>query len=499
MRQARNAFKAVGKKLVEKKKGAGFEYVESKFVNMSLKEAVWDRMGVEALFEHFKRVDVAEIRAMDEEMRTGKLGEFVVFACLVKKIAKKESKNGGMYAVWSVCNMPRGTLSNGAVVEPTVVTLLLFEDAFRAFHTRTEGSVFAFRKPRLLPPRGGVGGAAESVGEGGRAAFSGHCLRVANKEQVIYIGVCKDFKLCEAPAPNLSVCANWYDANRMGMCPRHALKKRKNMTGGRRMDVNNAERPGLPDVSIRRNIEPPRNISLPLPSVAGDEARAALEPVDEEAEWRKRKEAGIVRKLNRKRVRVGVAETGKASLSEMVAKRKRRVHTPMRKDVANPFVKDPKSINAEQERGEKTTGGETLNTKEMREKAIAVLLDCGYVLEKDGTLRPPGWKDTAEREQRTSRQSEEEKTTATKSSLVEAKSGAEGHPHTEVLAISGDNRQPGRREEKDAAANVHSDREARDKEAKVPRQVGNGSARCTGEGHNKLLELSDESDESGDE
>lgn len=375
VRHAKNAFKVVGKRVSADQKQT-YEYVDSKFSNMSLREAVFDENAMEALFEHFKRVDVAEIRTRDEEIRTGKLGEFVVFGCLVKKHSKKEAKNGGKYAVWSVCNMPRSSLSDGQTPEPTVVTVLLFEEAFQQLHTQTEGCVFAFRKPGLLPPRGaGVGNTREA----GRAQFSGHCLRVSKKDQVIFLGICKDFKLCEADGPNLSTCGMWYDANRMAFCPKHSQLKRRKLTSGTRMDINNAERPGMSHNAIKLDLAPPLHISElqrpgSLPGLFSSEMckenyRDDGGILDEVAKRKKEKDKSLAEKLTNKRC---CAQT--------------RCTPSFATDFSPKPLAQPSSDPA---KSKSRTHKKTLTLQHNRQKAIDVLLKCGYILHSDGSLAPP--------------------------------------------------------------------------------------------------------------
>lgn len=377
-RHARNAFRAVGKRVSTERKQT-FEYVDCKFSNMSLREAVFDESGMEALFEHFKRVDVADIRSKDDEIRTGKLGEYVVFGCLVKKHSKKETKTGSKYAVWSVCNMPRGSLPGGQTPDPTVVTMLLFEEAFQHLHTQTEGCVYAFRKPNLLPPRGG-GGKKREVGHG---QFSGHCLRISKKDQAIFLGICKDFKLCEAGGPNLSTCGTWYDANRMAMCPRHSQLKRRMLTSGKRMDVNNAERPGLSHHAVRLDLAAPVHISE-WQRLGTERYGDNDDTFDEDAQRKKEKDKTLAKRLSNKRC------SGAAKLQhEVLPKRPRVVANPMRKDISNIVTRaqmQPSCQAMKKKTGQHQLG---VSMQQKCQKAIETLVKCGYMLHRDGSLTPP--------------------------------------------------------------------------------------------------------------
>lgn len=379
VRHARNAFRVVGKRVSADQKQS-YEYVDSKFSNMSLREAVFDENAMEALFEHFKRVDVADIRAKDEEIRTGELGEFVVFGCLVKKHSKKETKTGGKYAVWSVCNMPRGSLPDGQTPEPTVVTVLLFEEAFQHLHTQTEGCVFAFRKPSLLPPRGA---GTENTRETGRAQFSGHCLRISKKEQAIFLGICKDFKLCEAGGPNLSTCGMWYDANRMTLCSRHSQLKRRKLTSGTRMDINNAERPGMSYHAVKLDLAPPLHISQ-LQRLDRDNYGEDVDTLDEEARRKNEKDKSLAEKLNNKR-----CCTQTRSQNKSLLKRPRAISNPSRKDISNIVPKVQAQSSSDPTKCSTGTRKKAPTLQQKCQKAIDVLLGCGYILHCDGSLTPP--------------------------------------------------------------------------------------------------------------
>lgn len=108
--------------------------------------------------------------------------------------------------------MPHWPISNNEVPTSTSVTLLLFEEALQAFHTLGEGSLLGIRKPKLLPPRERDRGGIE---------WSGLCVRVTQKEQVVAIVTCKDYRRRDMSDGDLGECGRWYDGNRMQMCVIH--------------------------------------------------------------------------------------------------------------------------------------------------------------------------------------------------------------------------------------------------------------------------------------
>lgn len=382
-RRARNAFKAIRMHKPNDGKDARgkLAYLDDKFCNMALREAVFPQEGVQALFEHCVRVDVSEITGRDDEMRTGRLGEFVIFGCLVKKHAKKEARNGKKYAVWSICNMPRrGSLpGSDGIIRPTVVTLLLFDEAFQAYHTQVEGSVFAFRKPQLLPPRGSETGTTDVRGN---ADWSGHCLNVTREQQVIHLGICKDFKLCEIEGPNFSVCGNWYDSNRMEQCAHHTRLRRKRLMRGTRMDVNNAERPSyakkLTDITNE-----PNDISKTQRGGSYDQDPERRED-DAHVRRKKMEDLEKTRKLKRSKIQdpKTVFEQAKAKESEV---RSKVTGSITRKQ----FAPKPVQIRSagKEPRIAKTVKHEHMQVRYIQ--AIDFLISLGYKLGVDGSLTAP--------------------------------------------------------------------------------------------------------------
>lgn len=220
-RNRTNGFQVVGMKSNSVMQQT-FNYQDDQFCNMSLQDAYIPKDALWALFEHCCRVDIAEVTEKYEEIRSGKL-EYVIFGCLVAKHSKKETKNGEKYAVWSICNMiGKVAGSTAPPPKPTIITLLLFDTAFQAFHTKVEGLVIAMRKPHVLPRLSYDTTKNDSAG---RAEYSDHCLKVNNKTSIIPLGVCKDLKLCEQDGRNLSMCRFWYDTNSTVRCPHHMTKK----------------------------------------------------------------------------------------------------------------------------------------------------------------------------------------------------------------------------------------------------------------------------------
>lgn len=237
-RKTRDAFRVLGSAR-QNQRASTFEVNERNITNMTLRSASMDATRLTALFEHSIRVDISQLTTRFDDLRAGRIPDWVLFGCLVTKHAKKEAKNGSKYAVWSLCNMPRWPI-DGNSPPSTNVTLLLFAGAFQSFHTMAEGNVLAIRKPKLLPPRGNEHARAS---ERGGVEWTGLCLQVAQKEQIVAIGICNDFRTCTVPDGDLGECGKWYDSNRMSMCVTHLQRKRRKLVTGSRMDINNAERP----------------------------------------------------------------------------------------------------------------------------------------------------------------------------------------------------------------------------------------------------------------
>lgn len=277
VRKARNAFRVVG--ATREQSGASrYDIAIRNVSNMSLLRASVDAARLDALFEHTQRVDISELTTRIDDARGGRLGEWVLFGCIVKRHGKREAKDGSKFAVWSLCNMPRWPLQyqnnnmicnttvggeNGnsnrctkllvkkqsaakTLPVPTSITLLVFGDAFTSWHNLIEGSAIALRTPAVLPPRGSeiMANNSNKPSERGGAEWCGHCIRVSRSDQIMTLGTCADYRTCTEPSGDGEVCGVWYDANRSSMCSRHTQRKRQRLILGTRMDVNNAERPG---------------------------------------------------------------------------------------------------------------------------------------------------------------------------------------------------------------------------------------------------------------
>lgn len=205
-------------------------YEDREISNLSLRNSPYTKHALHALFERNTRVDIAELPLKSEHIRMGQISQPIVFAVLVAKHKKRQARgNAGMYAVWSVYNMPRFPRPNAP---PSSVLLLLFGNAFESWHTAVPGTAFALRRPTVLPPRA----AAEQN-------VSGVCLKVSKDTQMVYLGVARDFAVCDGLVRTGAPCGAWFDANRMRMCVKHSRIKLKQLTSSKRMDVNNALRP----------------------------------------------------------------------------------------------------------------------------------------------------------------------------------------------------------------------------------------------------------------
>lgn len=294
-RRTRDAFRVLGS-AQQKQQRASLEVTERNVTNMALQYACLDAPRLTALFEHSTRVDISQLTARFEDIRAARLSEWVLFGCLVAKHSKKEAKSGGKYAVWSLCNMPRWTVDD-QVPASTNVTLLLFEDAFEAFHTLAEGSVIALRKPKLLPPRESEQGRPS---ERGGVEWSGLCARVSNRQQVVMIGVCKDYSRCAMPDGDAGECGRWFDRNRMVMCVMHLQRKRRKLVTGSRMDINNAERAAGSGEARRNAVDGSTDISR-RGDTGGGGVATELRPEEEDRRRRKTEEVAKASVLRRKR------------------------------------------------------------------------------------------------------------------------------------------------------------------------------------------------------
>lgn len=239
-KRSQNSFRIVGN-VIPKQTGTRYSISEKNVSNMILRGSPLDPAHLSALFELSERIDISQISSRFDDIRAGRVGEWVIFGCLVKKHAKRETKNGAKFAVWSLYNMPRWGIGDSQhPPEATMITVLVFDQAFTNLHNLVEGSALAMRRAVLLPPRDSETGARS---ERGGTEWCGYCIKVTKTEQVVVLGMCQDYRLCGEPNGDAGECQVWFDANRLKMCSRHTQQKRMRMLRGTRMDVNNAERP----------------------------------------------------------------------------------------------------------------------------------------------------------------------------------------------------------------------------------------------------------------
>lgn len=187
-KKARHAFKVVGGQKQQQRET--FDIREANVSRMSLHKCPLDRLRLNALFEPLHRVDLSDVAGDRDDVTVAqqrRQREWVTFCCVAVKHAKRENKNGAMYAVWTIYNMctfPDISLSaadsdNGCVVNnilgagssrdaggydtgnkgrkkinktksenskpPTICTLLLCDEAFATYHMVPEGSALALR------------------------------------------------------------------------------------------------------------------------------------------------------------------------------------------------------------------------------------------------------------------------------------------------------------------------------------------------------------------
>lgn len=238
--KARNSFHVVGN-ITQKQTSTGYAITDKNVSNMVLRGSKMNAERLSALFELSERVDISQISTRFDDIRAGRVGGWVVFGCLVKKHAKRETKTGAKFAIWSLYNMPRWSIDKSQnPPEATIITVLVFDEAFSHLHNLVEGTALAMRHATLLPPRESETGART---ERGGTEWCGYCIKVTKADQVVNLGMCQDYRLCGEPNGDLGECGVWFDANRLKMCTKHTQQKRMRMLRGTRMDINNAERP----------------------------------------------------------------------------------------------------------------------------------------------------------------------------------------------------------------------------------------------------------------
>eukprot|EP00178_Gracilaria_changii_P004365 TRINITY_DN168_c1_g1_i6.p1 TRINITY_DN168_c1_g1~~TRINITY_DN168_c1_g1_i6.p1 ORF type:complete len:501 (+),score=105.87 TRINITY_DN168_c1_g1_i6:563-2065(+) len=257
-----------------------YAYHDKQLTNMSVNQSPYDVSTLHAVFEHDTRVDIGELALKSERLREGSIRNAVVFGVVVEKHSKKQAKDGSMYAVWTMYNMPRYQRNGSA---PTSVLLLLFGAAFERWHNVVPGAVFAVRKPKLLPPR-----------RAQEQQVRGVCLKVSAQRQLVYIGVCADYSVCEAVRYDGTACGKWYDANRLSMCAHHCAQKLKRLTSSSRMDVNNAVRPA----TRQRAPSKERQLSCVIP---GDSNNARQSASARKGNKQQQRDATLIRRLKHSR------------------------------------------------------------------------------------------------------------------------------------------------------------------------------------------------------
>jgi hypothetical protein len=240
-----------------------FDFDDDRFGRMRLRQSPFSQVAFAARWDGHVIVDIADLSDDPVALNAGQLGDRVVFGCLVKKHEKKRAKDGRMYAVWTLTNMAAGERASRRRGQRsaseklfTSVICLVFDDAFDAFHTQVEGAVFALKNPVLLPPKPrsdsvpSVQAHSQQDGLHRKPSprdddWSGICIKVSKRTQVIFVGVCADFGICNKILRDGSHCGVWFNAKIGVLCPKHAADLLVNRAGSIRMDINNQERPGI--------------------------------------------------------------------------------------------------------------------------------------------------------------------------------------------------------------------------------------------------------------
>jgi hypothetical protein len=264
-RKARHALGGIStagrkRRRASEKEDVGYGFMDARFAMMELRNVPWPQARHNARFEGATVMDISELPDDPMAAKAGRFGEFWVFGCLVRKHSKKRAKDGRRFSVWTISNMQTGSAADVAAtaarkVAPgrrqtrfTTIRCLLFDGAFEAHHTAVEGDVFAFRKPGILPPQASrreMFGDAKAVANGRRDEWSGVCLKASRKDDVMAVGVCKEYGLCGHEVRDQGECGMWYNKKLGNECPKHAQQRLRRLERSTRMDVGNQERPGL--------------------------------------------------------------------------------------------------------------------------------------------------------------------------------------------------------------------------------------------------------------
>jgi hypothetical protein len=241
-------------------KAVTYSFADNQYANMRLRDCPFTLQGYNARWDGTTVIDISDLPDDPMAIKSGRLGEYVVFGCLVKKVDKRRSSDGRKYAVWTLSNMVaaredriknRKTARNAKRF--TSINCLVFDDAFEKFHTQVEGAAFAFRKPTILPPKasrkemtGDASGKKSSTpSPGDIVAWSGVCLKVSRRNDVVPVGVCRDYALCGKTVAGGTECGAWYHKRYGTECPHHSRERYRKCQQSVRMDINNQERPGL--------------------------------------------------------------------------------------------------------------------------------------------------------------------------------------------------------------------------------------------------------------
>lgn len=267
--------------------------------------------------------------------------------------------------------MPRSDF-DGKLIEPTTVTFLLFDKAYQKFHTTCAGAVFALRNASMKPPR-----EREGSERGGKLRC---CVSISRPDDIVFLGVCKDYKLCDEVVWGGGVCGQWYDANRMVKCVKHSRIRQKRLTTGSRMDVNNAPRVSLAiDVKAVNGPKDISNLNNPAEDDIGHE----------EVNLQKRKDHKNLKRLKASMKRSGktgsdLHGSGQRNIGRNAQRTSQQppiggIQDSVRQTLAHRHV-----LQASRERNESSTS----ITQSTYEQTLSMMLRLGYVLQGDGSWKP---------------------------------------------------------------------------------------------------------------
>lgn len=298
-KKARNAFAVVGRK--PQQGNVRYSYDDSRFSAMRLTDAQYPQRTLHALFENFVVVNIADVPDRASEIRSSQLKEFVLFGCLVKKHSKKTAKNGKKFAVWTLSNLPMHV--RGKILYPlTSITCLVFDDAYDALHTQVEGTVLAFRKPQVLPPRESQRQVDnQSSAKRDRSAWSGYCLSVSKRSYAFPIGHAANFGVCQELNSQGEPCGAWFHTQVSTLCHHHTRIKLKRHTVSQRMVINNAERPGPTRDLLNAHVVAPTDLShAQAPMIRNEKYTALTAKLDSVQQYKLSKERHLAKALESK-------------------------------------------------------------------------------------------------------------------------------------------------------------------------------------------------------